>query len=200
MTERQPLEIRGNYGNRSEYHASADEYLVLKNDALESIEDVLLIDAKNENRTLRSTFEKGLAFRELSIAYTDPETEETYYYGNRKDILSVTWQLRAVATEVYIQTEMSIDSLCREVAKVAIREYVYGVRDPIMTDYTFEKYPNNVVHAIVTRTDLEKEYGTDDRSMTPYDFGNFFERMNVITAMRSGVLIGNGTLSEGDKL
>lgn len=196
MTEREPRDTLGKYGIRPEYNASTDEYLEFNNVAIESIEDVMSTDAKSENSTMYSMLQRGCVLRELSVSYTDPAIGEIYCYRDGDDLLVHTWERRAVATEVFMWSEMTTGAIRTEVAKVAIREFVYGERDPIVTDYVFEKYQNNVVRATVARMGLEAGPDPESYLMTPYDFREFAERMQVVAAMRSGMLVGDGAMSD----
>ena len=188
MTER-PKPISGEYENRTEYHANVAQQQVLKQHALESIEDLLQTEKANHNTEIRYSYNDGVAVRKLTLAHVDTTQEDEVLFVN--GYASETRQLErlSISTDVTVRTKMYREGVHREAAEVSIREFVEGSRQPFISRYTIDQYVGGVLQAVVGRTDVLRSRGLDEREMLPYDFHEFEQQMRIITAMRKGMLV-----------
>jgi len=184
--------IAGEYENRSEYHHDANEQRALKEQALESIEDLLLTERATETTGLWCTFENDTITRHMRLAHTDaPVEDEDVFVGDDGTIEVRQVQRRAVSVDIIVQSEQYRRGSLRESTEVTVRESVYGFKALLMTRYTIEQYLGGDMKAYIDHPDLTSPSGHELREMLPYDYQLFERQMNVIVALRKGILAGN---------
>ena len=184
--------IAGENENRSEYHHDANKQLALKEQALESIEDLFLAERMTSTTGLWCTFENDTITRNMKLSHTDaPVEDEDIFVGDDGMIEVRQVQRRAVSVDIEVQSERYRRGALQESTEVTIRESVYGFKALLMTRYTIEQYLGGDMKAYIDHPDLTDASGHELREMLPYDFESFEKQMNVIVALRKGILAGN---------
>jgi len=182
--------------DRPEYRQDPTEQRHLKADAFEVIEDLLEAEKASQDSELFYSYSDGITVRKLTLAHVDAREEDEVLFvdGYASEIRQL--ERAPITTDAVVRTKTYRDGMLQESAKVSIREFVQGSRYPFISRYLFEAYKGGAMHAVVARTDVMRGSGLDEREMLPYDFREFEGQLNIIIAMRRGMLVGTGRRPE----
>ena len=185
-------QIAGEFENRIEYHASLHEQTALTEQALESVEDLLLTERSTSSTGLWCTYEDDVMTRNMKLSHTNTRVEdENIFVGDDGTIVVRQIQPRAVSVDITVQSQRFRKGALRESTEVHVQESVYGFKTLMMTRYIIEQFVGDTMRAYVDVPDLTRESGHEIREMVPYDFHLFQKQMNVIVALRKGILAGH---------
>ena len=185
--------IAGEYENRSEYHSNAHERRVLSEQALESIEDLLLTEKGTSTTGMYYTYEDDIVTRNMKLSHAVKPTEEAeHIFVDDDGTISIRQiQRRAAHIDIEVQAQRFRKGALHESTEVSIQESVYGFRTLLLTRYIIEQYAGGDMRAYIDHPDLTDVTGHELREMIPYDFSVFEKHMKAIIAVRKGVLVGN---------
>lgn len=195
MAERQPRQtIQGDFDNRSDYHFSdGAEREYLKRQAFESIEEVMAIQRTVGHSGMWYSAHGGVATRHLSTMHAADNEEPVWFVGDNT-LYSRVLQYVPLTVSLTLETNtfygVRNNNHVKEVAELTVRETIEGRNTDFMTQYVFERFRNDLVHATVAVRDHIEKDQPNERDMTPYDFGEFNRQLAVMAALRKGVAVG----------
>jgi hypothetical protein len=159
--------------------------------ALGAIEDLLFAERSNGHSGMWYTSDHTSSVREMELIHIDRTEEDKILFV--KGYAAETRQLirRPVTTDVTVRSEFFRKGSLRESVTVSVEEFVQTKRHPFIARYAIERYVGDAIQATVARTDVLRGEGLDEREMLPYDFREFEQQVNVLVAIRKGLLLAS---------
>lgn len=164
--------------------ANDQELLEQKLYALEDIDEIIENDEQSPMRSAQHSFYGDVAVTSLSLLFFEKATSRNIPYPGMKHTNYALFKRNAGIVEVGVRSELYRTGIMKEWARVAIKRYDDDIGSRSKSFYTFKKYNDQSIHALMSQTDVAYDNATAERPMTQFDFDQLQQAMKLAKHMQ----------------